>query len=86
MMLSKTEIERFYKIQKELVSEWKKIVQGSEKQKAYLQSLEKKDRKLMELREAAFWKVQRPQVSTIKCLRLTYRGAFLQYLKIYNWT
>jgi hypothetical protein len=78
MMLSKTEIERFYTIQKGLVSEWKIIVQGSEKQKAYLQSLEKKDRKLLELREAAFWRIQRPQVSITEYMWLKFRGAFLQ--------
>lgn len=60
LTLGKEEIEAFYKIQKEFDTKWKAIVQGSDKQKTYLHSLEKKDKRLLELREYAFWRVNRP--------------------------
>ncbi|KAI3650426.1 hypothetical protein MP228_003907 [Amoeboaphelidium protococcarum] len=58
--LNKEETERFYEIEKNSISQWKAIVQGSDRQKAYLSSLDKGDRKLAEVRDYAFWRVINP--------------------------
>ncbi len=62
LMLNKDEIERYYETQKRFGSEWKTVVAGSEKQKVYFHSLDKKDKRLLEYRELAFWHAHRPFV------------------------
>eukprot|EP00158_Paraphelidium_tribonemae_P008440 Partr_v1_DN28580_c1_g1_i2_m72509 putative Regulator of G-protein signaling len=60
MLLNSEEIDRFYKIQKQFGAQWKNIHTQCERQKVYVNNLDKRERRLLELREFAFWRNARP--------------------------